>query len=405
MFWIFTRIFYTLLYNITIRWQKFVLEALEQVVFKFSNKEILYYIMFKDKNSNSLGMPPLLYYLSIISITLVSILLISNLIIAFVSTNADTKKQRIIESFKNSFKGTILIISVPILFFIFLLVFGIFQDLLTNGVNTYFDKKGSSFTQMVHDLGWIEQGKRGTPSWKELDDEYNPIITIFGFIFLAINLFRIAKQVISATLELLLYYFMGPFVAAKMGHDFGKSFNSWRDKVINKFILILGIIFVSSITISTINVLSDAISNGLINSFIGQSMQKAIIKLIIIVVGLYFITTANETFISILGESDGGEKKSIIKENLQKAFNKMTNRKKDSPNNSGQHMPKMPFNSPGKLPWAAEPSNNFAVNALNKFPPISSNPIKSQVSNAVIKTITQPSTKNNDKFNKSLSKK
>lgn len=405
MFWIFTRIFYTLLYNVTIRWQKLVLEALEKVVFKFSNKDILYYIMFKDKTNNSLGMPPLLYYLSIISITLISILLISNLVIAFVSTDAETKKQRIIESFKNSLKGTVLIISVPILFFIFLLVFGVFQDLLTNGVNSYFDKKNNSFTQMIHDLGWVDDGKQGTPAWDDLGKGYNPIITVFGFVFLAINLFRIAKQVISATLELLLYYFMGPFVAAKMGHDFGKSFNSWRDKVINKFILILGIIFVASITISTINVLSDAILNGLINSFIGDAMQKAIIRLIIIVVGLFFITTANETFISILGESDGSEKKSIIKENLQKEFNKMSNGKKESVNKSGQYMPNMPFNSSGKMPWAPEPSNNLAVNALNKLPPISSNPIKSQVSNAVMKTITQPNSKNNDKFQKSLSKK
>lgn len=402
MFWIFTRIFYTLLYNITIKWQKTVLEALEKVVFKFSNKDILYYIMFKDKSTNSLGMPPLLYYLSIISITLISILLISNLVIAFISTDAETKKQKIIESFKNTFKGTALIIAVPVLFLVFLLVFGVFQDLLTNGINSHFNKDNNSFTQTVHDLGWLNDGSQGTPAWDDLGDSYNPIITIFGFVFLAINLFRIAKQVISATLELLLYYFMGPFVAAKMGHDFGKSFNSWRDKVINKFILILGIIFVSSITISTINVLSEAISSGLINSFIGEGMQKSIIKLIIIVVGLFFITTANECFLSILGESGDGEKKSIIKENLQKAFDKISKRKNESPNKFGQITS---FNSPVKMPWSQGPTNNPIANGLNKFPPISSNPIKSHVSNAVIKSITQPSNRNNDKFQKSLSKK
>lgn len=394
MFGFFSKLLYTIMYNVAIRWSREVLRAVEEVILKLSHKEVLEMIFFHGKKDKSLAIPPLLYYFIIIGSIIILFLLISNLIIAYLNSEATTKKQKIVESFKNSIRAALVLVAMPILFLIILLIFGIFQEVLSYGTTKFSDNKYSSFTDMVHQLGWVN-GKSGEPSWSDLGDGYNPLIALVGFIFLALNLFNIGKQLITKSLELFLYYFIGPFVAAKMSYDYGKSFNKWRDEVINKFLLILAIILPIAITMSSINYLIKVIDNASGQLPIVGNLQKSIIKLLIIIISLGFMTTASELIINVLGENDDGSRKSILKEKIQNAFNRIKkSRKSDS-----QPQSMVPNRGPATI--LSPTANNRPVNKLAATS-INASPVKRYAINTAINTLSQSNNNSNAKFQKNL---
>lgn len=297
----FTKLFYTLIYNIFIAWPKVLIEATERIVFKLSSSELLDYVLLGG-NENKLGMPPLLFYLSIIAGILIIVLIIGNFIAACLSLESVTMKQKLVQSFKNGFKGAGVIIIIPLLFLVFNFIIGIFQNLLVYGTNKFNnpDTNKGTITQMIHDMGWIGQGK-GIPGWSDFEGNYNPIIVVFGLVFFFINLFKLGMILIMRLFEIIMLYMLSVGVASKMTIDGGGALVRWKELVVSKFLMALGIVLAVAVTFTTINLLSNAVDNNQFNFITNLSVEKVALKLFIVLAGTTFMLFAHQYIAMITG--------------------------------------------------------------------------------------------------------
>lgn len=303
----FMKLTYLIIYNIFVVWPMRILEGVETMTMKLSSQELLNFILFNDNNNdNKFQIPILLFYFSIAAVFLILILFIANFISAQATADPTTMKQKIVDSSKNSIKGGILIVVIPMLFLIFSLTIGVFQNILSFGINKVNNVENSTkgITQIIHDIGWIAGTKKsGSPGWNDFDGNYNPIIVIFGMIVFAINLAKLTMILLMRLLELVLLYFISPFIAAKMSSDHGASFHKWKEITISKFLIVLGIILAISISMTTINSLVKAVDNDTFKSITTTNIQKMTLKLSFVLAGTTFMFVAHK-YISLLSGNE-----------------------------------------------------------------------------------------------------
>lgn len=236
--WIIEGIFRAIYYALIFPLLK-LLNASSSVIEILSGKEIFDAIMFNQNNNKIIAMPLFFLIFTIAAVIILVLVFIINIIIAMTKEELQFQ-ERMINTIKNTGKAGIVLIGIPVFFFI--LNYGIdsFTKMILNLNST--SGEPHKLGNIVWESGFIGNIKVDKLEWQSREDQ-SLLVTAFitGFMFYCVFITGLA--IVKRIFVLFFLYCISPWVAITFPIDNGKRLLVWKDLVIANFLSATAILF------------------------------------------------------------------------------------------------------------------------------------------------------------------
>lgn len=250
-----------LFWSIAISGPLLIISEIYKVINFFSADLIVKYIFGINENFSFNGLPPAFYGFVIAAASLWAIVFGINFIVLYFK-----KTEEFAQTFILSLRNSVLFILVLLLIPIFFFVFGIF----INGFNLLIPKLfgADGQTKNIADILYYVGNTAGQTSG-DLNGNYAPPVDIYNWsvgitfiitIIMLVILILALITVITKIVEIILLFFISPLVSVSMIFDNGKRLLMWKDMVLSKFLSISALLFAYNFFPILLTSISEAIA-------------------------------------------------------------------------------------------------------------------------------------------------
>lgn len=287
---IFRAVYYALIFPILK-----LLNASSTVIEILSGKEIFDAIMFNQTNNNKVITVPLFFLIFTIAAVIILVLVfIINIIIAMTKEELQFQ-ERMINAIKNTGKAGIVLIGIPIFFFILNYAIDSFTKMILN-LNSH-SGEPHKLGNIAWESGFIGNIKVDKLEWQSREDQ-SLLVTAFvtGFMFYCIFITGLA--IVKRIFVLFFLYCISPWVAITFPIDNGKRLLVWKDLVIANFLSATAILF--SFQIFSI-VLPKLLQTELLQKL--EAFSRTFIQILLAAGGAIFTLSAQGYINNFIGQS------------------------------------------------------------------------------------------------------